>query len=550
MLCRGTCNTTHTPRAMASRRLNIWSNSFTMKQERKGISSIYGFIMIFLLSMASIQTWSSAVGSWSQLQTASDESHQLEQSQSLERLSLSLSGGNLTVTNDGQVPSTLDYLRLVGPNDSKTFQISDEVAVGGSVLVHLSGPEGAVEVVTSLGNVFVLAPYLADPQAPVYWSGQGGTVSGEADEQIFQNPSEPSVFFLVSGSSVYAFSIAGAKLWTFDAGQGFVTGVMPLSGGDVYVSVGYDYAANAAQLYELGPGGSLISSFAVRLDQSAGGAPSTSVPVSKGVDSQFAFYDGWFYSSGGQVAAVPSDGFPLAATDDPDFYFYQTAGEGLSGGICDGAGDSVQLSSYTPNPLSSVANWTDYFYLKLCDSYPPQLMAASAGEGYFAALYSESAYVEAHQPPFSGTNPYLTIVAANGTVLYDASLPKNGYSPSIATAGPTAYLALPQSDQVQEVEGIGQTTTTYDVGFPASQLTWAFGSLFAFSEDEVKVYNSGMELEKTISFAPLALSSSYNGFLSEPNLHNPSFIPLNSTAYAALLENSTGYTLLVIGKYS
>ena len=66
----------------------------------------------------------------------------------------------------------------------------------------------------------------------------------------------------------------------------------------------------------------------------------------------------------------------------------------------------------------------------------------------------------------------------------------------------------------------------------------------------MKVYGSGMGLEKTISFAPLALSSSANGFLSETALHNPSFILLNSTSYAALLENSTGYTTMVIGRYA
>ena len=61
-----------------------------MKRGSRSISSIYGFIMIFLLCMASIQTWSSAVGSLEELQGASDQSHQLEQIQGLEHLSLYL----------------------------------------------------------------------------------------------------------------------------------------------------------------------------------------------------------------------------------------------------------------------------------------------------------------------------------------------------------------------------------------------------------------------------------------------------------------------------
>ncbi len=104
-----------------------------MRRGSRGISSIYGFIMIFLLSMASIQTWSSAVGSLTELQGASDQSHQLEQMQGLEHLSLSLSDGNLTIANDGQIPSTLDYLRLVGQNDSKTIALEGMLAVGGSM---------------------------------------------------------------------------------------------------------------------------------------------------------------------------------------------------------------------------------------------------------------------------------------------------------------------------------------------------------------------------------------------------------------------------------
>ncbi len=143
-----------------------------MRRGSRGISSIYGFIMIFLLSMASIQTWSSAVGSLTELQGASDQSHQLEQMQGLEHLSLSLSDGNLTIANDGQVPSNLDYLRLVGQNDSKTIALEGELAVGGSMKVPVEGSGQSVEVVTSLGNVFVLSRLGADPGGPGYWCGQ------------------------------------------------------------------------------------------------------------------------------------------------------------------------------------------------------------------------------------------------------------------------------------------------------------------------------------------------------------------------------------------
>ena len=152
-------------------------------------------------------------------------------------------------------------------------------------------------------------------------------------------------------------------------------------------------------------------------------------------------------------AAVSSDDFPLAATDASNFYFYQSFGEGLVGGICDGAGDEVKVFSYTPNLYSSLPNWIDYFYLGVCDAYPPQLMGATAGNGLFAGLFSENAYAQSGSVRFPGQNPYLFLVGADGSVLYDNALPNNDYSSSVATDGTNVYLALPQSDQVQAVWG-------------------------------------------------------------------------------------------------
>jgi hypothetical protein len=516
----------------------------------RGISSIYGFIMIFLLSMASIQTWSSAVGSLNELQGASDQSHQLEQMQGLERLSLSLSNGNLTVTNDGQIPSSLLYLRLVSQNDSKTIALDDQLAVGGSIREAISGSGDAIEVVTSLGNVFVLSPQDGDPVAAGFWTGQSTAVGGDSDMELFQSASDPSLLFVASGPAVYAFTIAGNELWSFNPGQGYVTDVMPIGGGDVFVSVGYGYTSNSAQLYELGPTGGLIASYPVRLDQIVDESLSLQGPVSKGSDSSYALYDGWFYSAGGPVLSIPSDNLPFAASDSSDFYFYQSFGEGQSSGSCAGAGDDVKLYGYATNPPNDNPTWTDTFYLATCNSYPPQLVAATAGNGLFVSLFSGNAFGEADLPQYSGGNPYLLVVNTAGSELYESSMPTNDYSSSIATDGSNVYLALPQSDQVQVVNVLDRSVTSYGIGFPASQLVWDYGSLFAVSGSEVKVYGSRMNLEKTISFAPLALASSSNAFLQEQSLHNPSFIALNSTSYAALLENSTGYATMVIGNYS
>jgi hypothetical protein len=512
----------------------------------KGISSIYGFIMIFLLSMASLQVWSSAVGSLTEIQGASDQSHQLEQMQGLEHLALSASQGNLTVTNDGQVPSTIEFLRLVDQNDSSTVAVERQLAVGSSFEVPVKAGY-TVEVVTALGNVFLLASSAGFPFSGLTVEQ---TDAGDSNTELFQNPYDPSMFFAGSGSEVSAFSAEGSRLWSFDAGQGFVTDVMPISGGDIYVSVGYQFGSNAATLYELSPGGGVMASYPVRLDQEVNGPAVSQAPVSKGEDAQDALYDGWFYSASGQATGVPSDDFPLAASDSSHFYFYQTLGVSLDQGVCSGGGDEIKLYSYTPALPSPTLTWTDYLYTEACDGYPPQILGATAGNGLVAGLFAETPYVAPGLTEYSGQNPYLVVTTTSGDVLYDGTMPTGGYSGSIATDGSNVYLALPQADEVQAVSGAGDTVKTYVLGFPASQLLWAYGSLFAISSDEVKVYGSGMSLEKTMVFAPLTISSFSNGFLSESSLHAASFLPINSTSYAALLENSTGYTSMVVGNYA
>jgi len=59
-----------------------------------------------------------------------------------------------------------------------------------------------------------------------------------------------------------------------------------------------------------------------------------------------------------------------------------------------------------------------------------------------------------------------------------------------------------------------------------------------------------MNLMKTISLAPLTISSFSNGLESVPALQAPSFLVLNSTSYAVLADNSTGYSRLIVGNYS
>jgi len=517
-------------------------------KRRKGISSIYGFIMIFLLSMASIQTWSSAVSSMSSLESASDQGSQLQQMQSIEHLSLAESGPNLTISNNGQIPSTAEYLRVAGPNDSRTIALDVEIAVGSALTVPITQGE-SIEVVTALGNVFSLRPSTDPPGSA--WSG-GVLDGGLNNAQLYQSPYDNSSFFIADGPDVYAFSSSGSFKWSFDAGLGYVTDVLPLSNGDIYVSDGYGSTSNYAELFELSPSGSVIQQNPVRLFQTTdGGSGYSSAPVTKGSDASYAYYDGWFYSSSGPTQGLVSDSFPIAGTDASDFYFYQISPVSEGDGGCQLPGNELVVDSYTPQPLSTGGvrlNWQDYIRLSTCNAFPEQLIGSAEDDGLTVLLFASPSYAASPGESYSGQNPFLAVVTNSGLTLYEGQAHENGYT-SVAAGGANVYLSLPIQDEVQVYSLITYSYSTYNIGMQASRLLFEDGSLFAISNDEVKVFGPSMSLERTINLAPLSLASSSDSFTQESSLQAPSFLVLNATSYAALLVNATGFTTLVLGRY-
>jgi len=514
----------------------------------KGISSVYGFILIFLLSMASIQTWSSAVGAMESIQAASDQGHELQQLQGIERLSLSLSNGSLTISNDGQVPSTVEFARLLGANSSRTLALDLPVPVGDSVVEHVP-PGYGVEVVTSLGNVFVAGPAAGPPGS--IWSAPSAAGAARS-EQLFQNPYDPSSFYLGSGPWVYAFSSSGVPEWSFDAGAGVVTDVMPISSGPVYVSVGYAAPSNAGELFELDPSGRVMASFSVRvLDTPDSSSSLDTLAVAKGETAGYVYYDGWFYSTDGNFTSLPVSGTQLAGTDPSSFYLYTWLG-GSSYGNCQPWGNEMVLESFAPGagyPGGLRLSWTAFAYVGPCTRYDPQLLGASTGGGVLATLFAAPYYSDSYLQGLPGHDPYIAVISASGQVLYDHEAPSNGYT-AVATDGSRVFLAMPELDQVQVLSLSSQTVATYDIGIPASALVCDHGLLFAVSPSEVKVYDGAMNLVRTIDLAPLALASYTNAFPFEPALQAPSFLVLNGTSYAALAENATGFTSLAIGRYA
>ena len=191
--------------------------------------------------------------------------------------------------------------------------------------------------------------------------------------------------------------------------------------------------------------------------------------------------------------------------------------------------------------------------MNVCDAYPNESIASSAGSGVVASLFSEIYWSQGNYfgGPYQGGNPFLAVLSSStGEILRSGSLDSNGYT-SLATDGARVYLSIPSSDEVEVVSASGGGTGTfYNVGFPASRLVWAENSLFAISDSQVKVYDPSMSLKKSIDFSPQAFYSLSNPKPLEQQMVQPSFLVLNSTSYIALLRNSTGYGSLVLGTYA
>ncbi|HUI01678.1 MAG TPA: hypothetical protein VLX56_08625 [Nitrososphaerales archaeon] len=538
-------------------------------RKRRGLSSIYGFIMIYLLVIASLQAISMSLSSGQNAEAAAQQAGQVSQQRSLERLVVTLAkGGNVSITNDGLIPSTLSYLFLENSTLSRVVELGQSIPVGGSTVVAVRASPSfpsTVAVITGLGDVFASTPSSVPPAVTgkALAAGLGGP---GVDAQVYQNPSDPSRFFLSVGSSAFAYSSRGTETWSFNASQGEVTDVQPLSDGGVYVSDGYYGDQFTSNLFRLTSSGTSVQSYSMRLfrlysalevqfpDDDTPPSPLGSQPVQKAEDSLYSYYDGWFLNSSGiSRSTVPSDTLNLLASDPSQFYFYRNYDNPGGFSCTDPSGNIAQVFAYSAGSPGVQLQWSTFVFFNVCDYYPNEVVAAASGGGTLAAVFSSTYWSQPtyYDGPYPGTNPFLALISSStGSVVWTGRLDSSGYS-SVATDGSHVYLSIPSSDQVEVLPASGATAGTfYGIGIPASSLVWADGSLFAISSGAVKVFGPGMTLEKTIEFGPLSLYSYSNSKPLEDSLSSPSFVVLNSTAYVALLRNSTGFGTLLMGSYS
>jgi hypothetical protein len=334
------------------------------RNERSALSSVYGFIMIYLLVIASLQAVSLSVSSSQAAEAAAQQAGQVAQQRSLEHLRVEMSrGGNVTITNDGLIPSNLSFLLLQNSSLSRELPVQESLAVGASVVVNdkSTGPfPSSVAVVTSLGDVF--ASSSSSPPSGGRWKTLEAAIGGPgADAQLYQNPGDPARFFVAAGGSALAFSSAkGTQLWAFNAGQGVVTDVLPLSDGGVYVSDGYFGNQFSSNLYRLTSSGTSVGTYSMRLlrlynsievqypDNDQPPYPLGSQPVLKAEDGLYAYYDGWFFSSGGpSQMTIPADTFNLATSDGNQFYAYTTGVNPGGFGCSQPRGNTAEIYAYS-----------------------------------------------------------------------------------------------------------------------------------------------------------------------------------------------------------
>ena len=528
---------------------------------RRALSSIYGFIVIYLLALASFQVIGTAISSQAATSNAYQQAQELGQARSLEHLTLTIWNTTVSVANDGSVPSMVSYLILRNTTRSTVVPVGRTIPMGSSISLGIRSGS-SVSAVTSLGNVFKEAASTSVLTNVKGWKGVGGP---DVDMQLYQNPYDFSRFFVSSNSRVYEFSsVSGNQVWSFDSGLGEVTDILPLSNGYVYVADGYLGSTRTATFYELNLTGGVTSTYSMRLlrlfttieiqyaDGDVPPFPIGSEPVQRGVDGLYAAYDGWFFSSSGPSGiAYPSDSFNLAASDSSRFYVYSVQTDTGGNGCSQPYGNSLDIRGYSADSSGASLGWSTLVYLNTCNTYPESLVSSSANAGIFASLFAEDYYDQPNYygTMYSGANPFLVVLTDSGNVLYSARMDHPGYS-SVATDGSNIYLSIPASKQIEKLSLGSGTTSTIDAGGPVQQLSWGYDSLFAVSGDQVNIYDSSMNLKKAISFAPYSFYSLSNSKPLEPRMISPSFLVLNSTSYAALVRNSTGFGTLLVGRYS
>ena len=574
--------------------------------KRRGIASIVGTVFFALTFLAAIGSLAYLEGEQAQYNNAVQSSQNLQSLHQRESLAYQqLQNGTLFVQNPGASSSQIVGTILKFSNGS-IYESAATASVGSRNLLPVASliPSSycglstclskyntilgstntgdMIGLVTSLGNVFWFSHSSASSSSlPSQnlnvgntWKSFTNIGANDAAAQIYQNPYDTTRFYVSVGSTVYAFSSStGGVLWSFNAGQGQIVDVLPLSNGYVYIEDGYGASlmapVSAATVVELSPSGTLLNTYTMRLmrqytwieiqypDNDIPPYPYGSFPVQKGADSLYAAYDGWFLSSSGIATSptYPPDSYNLATADSSKFYMFTPGANPGGWGCTNPRGNTASFYAYEADQGSvGSAIWNTYVYLNDCNLFPPYLISSTAGSGVVVMLVGQSYYSQPNYfgGPYQGLNPYLVVLsAASGSVLFSNYMDQPGYSSGMATDGTYVYLGLLGSNQIERVTISSGAKSFYSTQVPPTSVFSAYGRVFAVGSNGFQAFDSNMNSLKVVQFGTNSELYSYGNPLPfELGLHQPSLVVLNSTAYASVLRNPvTGLGTLQIGRY-
>ena len=125
---------------------------------RRALSSVYGFIVIYMLLIAGLAAIAQVSGSELSLRQSVQRGEMLQSARQGEHLSLYPLASSLAVVNDGSVPSQLRYILVKTQTGLSVQPSSVSLPAGSSVQLPLPAHALAEGVVTSLGNEFWYRP--------------------------------------------------------------------------------------------------------------------------------------------------------------------------------------------------------------------------------------------------------------------------------------------------------------------------------------------------------------------------------------------------------
>ena len=237
--------------------------------QRRGLGTVYGFLVVYMLIMAGMTAISDISSSQASLNSASGRQQELQSSKQLEHIDVVQLASSTRVTNVGSTTSDLVYFIARSLDGTSVTKVSYSL-VGGSSL-NLTHPAGAAQVgvVTSLGNVF--------------WSQQafspaGSCPNGTSTVTVSGSPSDAGttvpdgVSYPCTGSPVQVLAIA-SQGFAFSRWSGTGNGSYSGSKNPVTFAPG----SQVVEVAQFVPAVSLSLSYTA--DGLAEGGPPHSVPL-------------------------------------------------------------------------------------------------------------------------------------------------------------------------------------------------------------------------------------------------------------------------------